>query len=248
MNATQVEDLDGSTRQRVLSLVVEQGPVTAGQIAAELELTAAAVRRHTAHLLELGLIADHGPTGTVAQRRGRPARYFVATDAAHADLTDTSAELATQTLEFLREVAGEDGVERFAAWRATELERRYGGVLQRAGDSPQERVEALASALSADGYAATVRQVGDGFALQLCQGHCPVQPVAEEFPLLCEAETQAFGRLLNIHVQRLATLAGGGHVCTTHVPLSVPTPSTVRSGTPARTSETAITTAREGHR
>ena len=84
-------------------------------------------------------------------------------------------------------------------------------------------------------------EVGDGFALQLCQGHCPVQPVAEEFPLLCEAETQAFGRLLNIHVQRLATLAGGGHVCTTHVPLSVPTPSTVRSGTPPRTSETAIT-------
>ena len=54
--------------------------------------------------------------------------------------------------------------------------------------------------------------------VQLCQGHCPVQHVASEFPQLCEAETEAFGRLLGVHVQRLATLAHGDHVCTTFVP------------------------------
>ena len=43
--------------------------------------------------------------------------------------------------------------------------------------------------------------------------------VAEEFPALCEAETEAFSRLLGTHVQRLATLAHGDGVCTTHVPL-----------------------------
>jgi predicted ArsR family transcriptional regulator len=53
---------------------------------------------------------------------------------------------------------------------------------------------------------------------QLCQGHCPVQHVAARFPQLCEAETQAFSRLLGVHVQRLATLAHGEHVCTTHIP------------------------------
>ena len=54
--------------------------------------------------------------------------------------------------------------------------------------------------------------------VQLCQGHCPVQHVAERYPQLCEAETEVFSRLLGVHVQRLATLAGGAHVCTTHVP------------------------------
>jgi hypothetical protein len=48
-----------------------------------------------------------------------------------------------------------------------------------------------------------------------------VQHVAERFPQLCEAETAAFSELLGVHVQRLATLAGGAHVCTTHVPLAV---------------------------
>ncbi len=53
---------------------------------------------------------------------------------------------------------------------------------------------------------------------QLCQHHCPVAHVAERFPQLCEAETEVFSRLLGKHVQRLATIAHGDGVCTTHIP------------------------------
>ncbi len=56
--------------------------------------------------------------------------------------------------------------------------------------------------------------------MQLCQGHCPVQHAAERFPELCEAETAVFSRLLGVDVRRLATLAQGDHVCTTHIPLT----------------------------
>jgi hypothetical protein len=41
--------------------------------------------------------------------------------------------------------------------------------------------------------------------------------VAAEFPQLCEAETEAFGRLLDVPVRRLATIAHGDGICTTHV-------------------------------
>jgi hypothetical protein len=34
---------------------------------------------------------------------------------------------------------------------------------------------------------------------------------------LCEVETEAFGRLLGTPVQRLATIAHGDGICTTHV-------------------------------
>jgi predicted ArsR family transcriptional regulator len=57
---------------------------------------------------------------------------------------------------------------------------------------------------------------------QLCQHHCPVQHVAEQFPQLCEAETQAFAELLGTHVQRLATIAHGDGVCTTFIPEFTP--------------------------
>ena len=52
--------------------------------------------------------------------------------------------------------------------------------------------------------------------------------VAEKFPQLCEAETEAFSRVLGVHVQRLATIAHGDGVCTTHVPRASGTSSISR--------------------
>jgi predicted ArsR family transcriptional regulator len=79
-------------------------------------------------------------------------------------------------------------------------------------------VRALAEALSADGYAASASGApAAGGGEQLCQHHCPVAHVAAEYSQLCEAETEAFGRLLGTPVRRLATIAHGDGVCTTHV-------------------------------
>jgi len=217
------QDAEASTREKVLELVVEQGPVSAATLARTLDLTPAAVRRHIAHLQDDGQIVVHEPAGPGQRRRGRPARHYVATEAGRAGLTDAYSDLATHVLDFLQQVAGEDALAAFAEDRVAELERRYRPVIDQAGTSRAARVQALAEALTADGYAATTRGIGSqAIALQLCQGHCPVQDVAEHYPQLCEAETQAFSRLLDVHVQRLSTLATGGHVCTTHIPLAVP--------------------------
>ena len=70
--------------------------------------------------------------------------------------------------------------------------------------------------LSDEGYAASVRDIPVGE--QLCQQHCPVSHVAHEFPQLCEAETEAIGKVHGRHVQRLATIAHGDGVCTTCIP------------------------------
>nr|MDQ2874122.1 transcriptional regulator [Actinomycetota bacterium] len=87
--------------------------------------------------------------------------------------------------------------------------------------APALRVQALADALSADGYAACVTvapaPAQEERGSQLCQHHCPVAHVAEQYPELCEAETEAFGRLLGTPVRRLATIAHGEGICTTHI-------------------------------
>jgi predicted ArsR family transcriptional regulator len=114
-------------------------------------------------------------------------------------------------------------VSEFARERIADLEQRCAAQLAEAGDDVAARAEVLATALSAHGFAASTRPVLAGTPLagvQLCQGHCPVQHVAAEFPQFCDAETDAFSRLLGVHVQRLATLAHGEHVCTTFIPLS----------------------------
>lgn len=144
----------------------------------------------------------------------------------HRGLSSRYDDIATSALEFVAEHLGDDAVATFAQDRLSSLEKRYAPIVEAAGFDVEARAHALAQALAADGYAASARPVGvagrssTGLGLQLCQGHCPMHDVAARFPQFCEAETKMFARLLGVHVQRLATLAGGEHVCTTFVPSS----------------------------
>jgi predicted ArsR family transcriptional regulator len=203
----------------VTQILLEQGPSTAASLSARLGLTPAAVRRHLDALLADGsLVARDARVGRSPRGRGRPAKVFALSDAGHAAMGTGYDAIATAALSYLRETGGADAVASFARARVADLESRYG---QRIAEDPSlPRPQALAEVLSADGYAATTEPLpAGGVGVQICQHHCPVQHVAEQFPEFCDAETEAFGRLLGTHVQRLATIAHGDGVCTTHVPL-----------------------------
>jgi predicted ArsR family transcriptional regulator len=146
-----------------------------------------------------------------------PARTYALTDAGRASFPHAYDDLATTALRYLRGTGGEAAVVAFAEHRAHSLE-----ALLRTDDAvrtPQE----LAAGLSAAGYASSTEAAQAG--VQICQHHCPVAHVAAEFPELCEAETRAFERVLGTYVQRLATIAHGDGVCTTHVPNRITTSS-----------------------
>ena len=211
------------TRDRVARTVLETGPTTAAALAQALGLTPAAVRRHLDALLAAGLVEEREPRATATRGRGRPARLFAVTDTGRDTFDQDYDDLAASALRFLAETGGREAVGAFARQRVAELEARYRPAVEAA--PADERVGALAAALAADGYAAAARPTGSGpdaggqpTGHQLCQHHCPVGHVAEEFPELCEAETEVFARLLGTHVQRLATIAHGDGVCTTFVP------------------------------
>ena len=207
---------ESGTRGRIARLILENGPVTAAGLSARLGLTSAAVRRHLDNLLADGMVEARTARTYGSRGRGRPARLFAITDAGRSAFEHAYDDLATSALRFLAERAGPGAVAEFARQQIAELERRYRPAVEAA--APDQRVQALAAALSADGYAASA---GGGPAAaggeQLCQHHCPVAHVAAEYPQLCEAETEAFGRLLGTPVQRLATIAHGDGICTTHV-------------------------------
>jgi predicted ArsR family transcriptional regulator len=210
---------EGRTRAAVARLLMEQGPITAAAVAAELELSAAAVRRHLDALLADGEAEAREAPRLGRRRRGRPARQYLLTDAGRARFGHGYDELAVAALQYLAEHGGEAAVRGFARSRVDAL-LASGAQQVMAARRPDERAEALAALLTARGYAAQARESRTG--VQLCQHHCPVAHVAAAFPQLCEAETQAFAALLGTHVQRLATIARGDSACTTHVPLDAP--------------------------
>jgi predicted ArsR family transcriptional regulator len=203
----------------VARLILELGPSTASALGNRLGLTPAAIRRHLDNLLADGMIETRMARAQRTRGRGRPARLFAITDAGRSAFEHAYDDLATGALRFLAEVGGPAAVGEFARRQLADLEARYAPVVAKA--PPEQRVQALARALSADGYAASASAAGTGppasAGEQLCQHHCPVAHVAAEFPELCEAETEAFSRLLGTAVQRLATIARGDGVCTTHV-------------------------------
>lgn len=218
-----VEDRVG-TRNRVARLILANGPSTAADLATRLGLTPAGVRRHLDALLAEGLVEAREQRVYGQRGRGRPAKVFALTGSGRAVFHHTYDDMAIAALRFIAENGGESAVDAFARRRFAGLAERYRDLL--AGADPAERPRLLAEALTADGYAASTRATSSAPApgtrpvegAQVCQHHCPVQHVAEEFPQLCEAETQVFAQLLGTHVQRLATIAHGDGVCTTFIP------------------------------
>lgn len=206
---------DASTRSRVARSILKHGPSTANDLAQRLGLTPAAVRRHLTVLASIGQVSSRQQRVYGHRGRGRPAKVFALTDAGRAEFYQAYDQLAIHVLDYLQEVAGPASVEEFAARVADQVTARF-KALEGEYDTP---AEALVEALTAEGFVASLQPVASG--VQLCQYHCPVAHVAAEFPQLCEAETRAFAQMLDSHVQRLATIAHGDGVCTTHVPRPV---------------------------
>lgn len=208
-------DADASTRDRVARSILEHGPSTAAELAERLALTPAAVRRHLAVLTDAGHLIARDQRVYGQRGRGRPAKEFVLTDAGRETFHHAYDDLAILALRFLRQEGGEGAVTEFAEQTMEEVRRRFTAE----GAEYATPTDALAEVLNEQGYVATLKPIASG--TQLCQYHCPVAHVAREFPELCAAETRLFSELLGSHVQRLATIAHGDGVCTTHIPNAV---------------------------
>lgn len=210
------------TRNRVARSILDHGPSTAAELALRLGLTQAAVRRHLDALATEGVVEPREKRVYGTRGRGRPAKAFALTDCGRDAFDQAYDQLASDALRWIAQSAGggEEGEAAVAAFARARLAAQAEGYRKAVETAdPEARTEALAKALTADGYAATARsapnpQLGE----QLCQHHCPVAHVAEQYPQLCEAETEVFSRLLGTHVQRLATIAHGDGVCTTFIP------------------------------
>lgn len=211
---------DGRTRDRLAELLLQRGAATATELSVALGLSPAGIRRHLDAMIAEGMVKSRERPDQARRGRGRPARVFALTDAAREGLPHTYDGMASAALRWIFEHGGPEAVVSFAAAQVVGLEERCRAAMAEAGDDPMARARALAGALTAEGYAAGASTIASGG--QLCQHHCPVAHVAAEFPQLCEAETRVISRLIGTHVQRLATIANGDGICTTHIPAPQP--------------------------
>lgn len=203
---------DIRTRDAIARSILENGPSTASTLSQRLSLTPAGIRRHLDLLVADGILEARDPRVGSTRGRGRPSKVFLMTDEGRSQFEHSYDDLAVAALKFMAAHSGDHLVNAFAESRAEDIERKATPYLAKRA----KKVDALATFLTEQGYAASVEKRGTGE--EICQHHCPIAHVAAQYPQLCEAETQAFSRLLGTHVQRLATIAHGDGVCTTYIP------------------------------
>lgn len=202
----------GTTRSRVMAIMLKHGPVSAADIAEHLGISAAGVRRHLEKLVEDGFAETCAPRAVAGEDagRGRPAKHYRLTSSGRDQFGSNYDELALEALALVQRLGGEDAVRKFARDRADKMfaNARDGGAA----------IEQVVAAFEANGYQPSVRRTSAG--VQICQHHCPVAAVAAEHPELCEAEHEAIAHLVGTHVQPLALISDGHGICTTHIPLA----------------------------
>ena len=205
-----------STRDRVFAELLSRGPLSAAELAQRLGLTTAGVRRHLEALVGEGSLAPRDPVQRGPRGRGRPAQVYGVTESGRDQFRKDYDQLALAAIAELVRLLGAGGVDRVAQAHFAPLRQDYA---RRAGQTPpslEQAARMLADALDEAGYVASLTPVPSGE--QLCQHHCPVPDIARAYPQLCQVETELISQLLRSRVQRLATIAHGDGVCTTHIP------------------------------
>lgn len=179
-----------NTSDHILFLLKTRGPSTAQQLAGQLQLTSMGVRRH----LELGQQKGLLLTEDRADKVGRPARYWLLSEAGHARFPDRHSDLTVQLIAQVRTLFGQDGLDQLITAREALSEASYNTHM--AGSKTlSQKLAKLVEARDAEGYMAQMEKQADGSFL-LIENHCPICAAATECQGFCRSELEVFRRTL----------------------------------------------------
>jgi len=191
------------TRERILESIVAHREVRVEDLAEELAITPAAIRRHLDHLRADGLIDAR----TVRQATGRPFYQYFATEKATQTVPPAYADLLERMLRGLGE--REDVGARVMASVAESLASKHRDELS--GVLPEELVAAVTQSLRSEGILESWRAEADG--IHLVNSTCPYHKAAEISTLPCESDRKAIELLLGQDVEQLNRIVDGASCC-----------------------------------
>jgi predicted ArsR family transcriptional regulator len=172
------------------------------ELAAELGITPAAVRRHLDNLRADGLVAAR----PVKQATGRPYYEYQPTEAAAGTMPAHYADLMAR---MLRSVAAKEEV---VSGVAEALAERHRAELQVAPDAgTEERVDQVTESLKGEGILRHWHRDGDG--IHMVNDACPYLRAAEISKLPCESDRKAIELLLGLDVEQLTRIVDGSPIC-----------------------------------
>lgn len=193
------------TRERILELLIQQREARVENLAEELGITQAAVRRHLDNLRADGLV----DIKQVRQTTGRPYYAYHATEAATGLLPAAYADLLDRMLRSLSE---QDGVKtKVIAGIAESLAARHRGQVPQEVADPAELAQLVTESLKAEGILDSWHAEADGF--HLTNGACPYRKAAEMSQLPCDSDRKAIELLVGFDVAQVHRIVDGAACC-----------------------------------
>lgn len=171
-----------------------RGPQSIAVIAKAMDVTAEAVRQQMTRLHADGLVDSESHSAG----RGRPTQIWFLTEAGHGRFPDTHAEMTVQMIGAVRQVFGDEGVEKLIQVRETAMLNSYHQVMLGAKDLGS-RLERLVQMRSSEGYMAELRKEGAGYLF--IENHCPICSAAKACMGFCRSELELFRAVLGAGVQ-----------------------------------------------
>ena len=197
------------SRQAILRLLKQQGPSDSEAVAAQLGISAMAVRQHLYALRTQKLVTYQEEQRPV----GRPAKMWSLTPAAAPFFPDAHAGLTVNLLNAAEQTFGKQGIVRVVLQCAQQQIENYQSRIP-ARASLQNRLATLISIRNEEGYMAEVQRQPDGSFL-LIENHCPISAAANTCPKLCDAELEVFRAILGegVVIERTEHMLAGARRC-----------------------------------
>lgn len=178
-----------ASTDKILYLLKSQGPQSAAALGEQLQMTSMGARQHLLALEAEGWVSFNDE----ARGRGRPVRLWHLTELAWQRFPDTHGELTLQLIDDVRQLFGEEGMDRLIARREQQMLSRYRAELTQ--PALAEKLAALKVLRSREGYMAGMSQEEDGSWLWW-ESHCPICAAAQACRGFCRSELELFRELL----------------------------------------------------
>lgn len=203
------KESSSKTRQTIVDLLKQHGPMDVATLSQELSITGMAVRQHLYSLQGKGLVDFEEE----ARPMGRPAKLWRLTSEANRLFPTGYSELTVSLIDAMKESFGQSGLDKLLHVRNKKLHDQYLARMSDATDL-KEKLRRLAAIRTDEGYMAEIREQEDGQFL-FVEKHCPICDAAAACTQLCQNELSLFRSLLgdDVHIERTEHLLTGENRC-----------------------------------
>ena len=195
-----------TTRRRILTLLKEQGHLTADELADHLGISSVAVRRHLTKLESDQLVSYD----EIQRGMGRPSFVYCLGEAAASFFPSGYEELATIVLETIRDMYGTEALDAVFKLRSEHILQSYRQKVN--GSTLNQRLDQVTQLREADGYMSSWDLTSDG-TIMLREANCPIIHVAEGCGSACNYDQSLLEDLLEADVIRTGHIAQGDGAC-----------------------------------